>query len=73
VGIDRAAAHPASLFVHIPTFAHRTGWLYSPAAIRLIGNQGYEGSAKRQAAVPGRRRVLLRTVCACASIAYDLR
>ena len=23
MGIDRAAAHPASLFVHIPTLAHR--------------------------------------------------
>ena len=25
MGIDRAAAHPASLFVHIPTLAHRAG------------------------------------------------
>lgn len=26
VGIDRAPAHPTSLFIHIPTLAHRTGW-----------------------------------------------
>ena len=27
VGIDRAAAHRKLLFVHIPTLAHRTGWV----------------------------------------------
>ena len=26
VGIDRAPAYLTSLFVHIPTLAHRTGW-----------------------------------------------
>ena len=32
VGIDRAAAHPTSLFVHILTLAHRRGGPYSSAA-----------------------------------------